>query len=91
VLRFLMGMALAGLLPSVAKVIRQSVPEQALGRMLGYAQSSQYAGQVLGPLLGGALGGMVGMRAVFFLTSVLLLVGAILNWRALRSARPDNS
>jgi len=90
-LRFLMGMALAGLLPSVAKVIRQSVPEQALGRMLGYAQSSQYAGQVLGPLLGGALGGMVGMRAVFFLTSVLLLVGAILNWRALRSARPDNS
>ncbi|WP_367185321.1 MFS transporter [Rugamonas sp.] len=90
-LRFLMGMALAGLLPSVAKVIRQSVPEKALGRMLGYAQSSQYAGQVLGPLLGGALGGLVGMRAVFFLTSVLLLAGAMWNWRALRSTRPDNS
>jgi len=95
-LRFLMGMALAGLLPSVAKVIRQSVPEQALGRVLGYSQSSQYAGQVLGPLLGGALGGMVGMRSVFFLTSVLLLVGATLNWWALRrtvilrSARPDS-
>jgi MFS family permease len=94
-LRFLMGMALAGLLPSVAKVIRQSVPEQALGRVLGYSQSSQYAGQVLGPLLGGALGGLVGMRSVFFLTSVLLLVGATLNWWALRrtvvlrKARPD--
>lgn len=89
-LRFLMGMALAGLLPSVAKVIRQSVPEQALGRMLGFAQSSQYAGQVLGPLLGGALGGLVGMRSVFFLTSGLLLAGAMLNWRALRKARSNS-
>jgi DHA1 family multidrug resistance protein-like MFS transporter len=84
VLRFLMGMALAGLLPSIAKVIRQSVPEQALGKTLGYLQSSQYAGQVLGPLLGGALGGLVGMRSVFFLTSGLLLAGAGLNCLAKR-------
>ena len=79
-LRFLMGMALAGLLPSIAKVIRQSVPEKALGKVLGYSQSSQYAGQVLGPLLGGALGGTAGMRSVFFLTSALLLAGAGLNY-----------
>ncbi len=83
-LRFLMGMALAGLLPSIAKVIRQGVPEKALGKVLGYSQSSQYAGQVLGPLLGGALGGTVGMRSVFFLTCVLLLAGAGLNYLALR-------
>lgn len=83
-LRFLMGMALAGLLPSVAKVIRHVVPEQALGKVLGYTQSSQYAGQVLGPLFGGALGGLAGMRSVFFLTSCMLLAGAGLNWIALR-------
>lgn len=85
-LRFLMGMALAGLLPAVAKVIRQSVPEAVLGKILGYSQSSQYAGQVLGPLLGGALGGLAGMRSVFFLTSGMLLVGAGLNWWAIQKA-----
>ncbi len=89
-LRFLMGMALAGLLPSIAKVIRQSAPEKALGKVLGYSQSSQYAGQVLGPLLGGALGGAAGMRSVFFLTSALLLAGAGLNYLLLdkAAARP---
>lgn len=86
VLRFLMGMALAGLLPSIAKVVRHSVPEQALGKTLGYLQSSQYAGQVLGPLLGGALGGLAGMRSVFFLTSGLLLAGAGLNFLAKHKA-----
>ncbi|MBB5609852.1 MULTISPECIES: MFS transporter [unclassified Janthinobacterium] len=86
-LRFLMGMALAGLLPSIAKVIRLSVPEKALGKVLGYAQSSQYAGQVLGPLLGGALGGTSGMRSVFFLTSALLLAGAGLNYLLMNKAR----
>jgi len=83
VLRFFMGMALAGLLPSVAKVIRRSVPEQALGKVLGYSQSAQYAGQVLGPLAGGAIGGMVGMRSVFLLTSFILLCGAGVNKWAL--------
>jgi len=85
ILRFLMGMALAGLLPSVAKVIRRSVPEHALGKTLGYSQSAQYAGQVLGPLAGGALGGLVGMPAVFLLTSALLLCGAVANRLALQT------
>jgi DHA1 family multidrug resistance protein-like MFS transporter len=85
-LRFLMGMALAGLLPAIAKVIRQALPEHALGKMLGYLQSSQYAGQVLGPLMGGALGGLVGMRSVFFLTSGLLLAGVAVNYAAMRNA-----
>jgi len=86
ILRFLLGAALAGLLPSIAKQIRQSVPESALGKVLGYSQSSQYAGQVLGPLAGGAMGGMIGMRSVFFLTSGMLLWGAAANLWASRKA-----
>ncbi|WP_394777277.1 MFS transporter [Undibacterium sp.] len=78
-LRFVMGMTLAGLLPAIAKVIRQTVPEAALGKVLGYSQSAQYAGQVLGPLAGGAVGGLIGMRSVLLVTSVLLLTGAGLN------------
>lgn len=77
VLRFLMGLALGGLLPCIASIIRHSVPENIAGRMLGYSTSSQYIGQVLGPLTGGFLGGHFGMRVVFLGTCVLMASCAV--------------
>lgn len=71
-LRFLMGIALGGLLPCITAMIRHTVPDQVAGRMLGYSTSSQYVGQVLGPLTGGYLGGHFGMPIVFIATSVLM-------------------
>lgn len=88
-LRFLMGLALGGLLPCMAAVIRHNVPEQAVGLVLGYSISSQYAGQFTGPLLGGFFGGHLGMRSVFLATSVLLIVGALYSWRALRRRQAE--
>ncbi|MGA7791044.1 MAG: MFS transporter [Xanthobacteraceae bacterium] len=76
-LRFLMGLALGGLLPCVTSIIRHNVPNNIAGRVLGYSTSSQYAGQVAGPLLGGFVGGHIGMRAVFLGTSVLMGAGAL--------------
>ncbi|MDB5652804.1 MAG: transporter [Tardiphaga sp.] len=87
VLRFLMGLALGGLLPCVVAVIRHNVPDHFVGVVLGYSVSSQFAGQVVGPLLGGFVGGHIGMRAVFLGTSALLLMGAIFNWRAVGLSR----
>lgn len=75
-LRFLMGLALGGLLPCIAAVIRSSVPERFVGTALGFSVSSQFAGQFVGPILGGFVGGHIGIRAVFFLTSGLLLLTA---------------
>jgi MFS family permease len=72
-LRFLMGIALGGLLPCIAAIIRHSVPDIVAGRMLGYSTSSQYVGQVLGPLTGGYLGGHFGMPIVFIVTCVLMV------------------
>ena len=80
VLRFLMGLALGGLLPCVASVIRHNVPASVAGNMLGYSTSAQYTGQVVGPLAGGFVGGHFGMREVFFGTSALMIAGAIYNW-----------
>jgi MFS family permease len=82
VLRFLMGLALGGLLPCVTSIIRHNVPDGIAGRVLGYSTSSQYAGQVAGPLLGGFVGGHIGMRAVFLGTSVLMGLGALYTWIA---------
>ncbi len=78
-LRFLMGLALGGLLPCIASVIRHNVPDAVTGSMLGYSISAQYAGQVIGPLAGGFIGGHIGMRAVFLGTSVLMALGALGN------------
>jgi MFS family permease len=79
-LRFLMGLALGGLLPCVASVIRHNVPAAIAGNMLGYSTSAQYTGQVVGPLAGGFVGGHFGMREVFFGTSALMIAGAVYNW-----------
>ena len=76
-LRFLMGLALGGLLPCITSIIRHNVPDGIVGRVLGYSTSAQYAGQVAGPLLGGFVGGHIGMRAVFLGTSLLMGFGAV--------------
>lgn len=78
-LRGLMGMTLAGLLPSIAKEIRHAVADHNSGKTLGYLQSAQFSGQVIGPLIGGQIGAHIGLRAVFFVTASLLLVCAGLN------------
>jgi MFS family permease len=87
-LRFLMGLALGGLLPCITSVIRHHVPSGSTGRILGYATSSQYAGQVLGPLMGGFVGGHIGMRAVFLGTSGLMAAGAALAWVSATRPQP---
>jgi MFS family permease len=81
-LRFLMGLALGGLLPCIASVIRHNVPDIVAGNMLGYSTSAQYAGQVVGPLVGGFVGGHFGMRAVFLGTCILMAGGALFTWLA---------
>ncbi|WP_413721169.1 MFS transporter [Sodalis sp. RH24] len=92
VLRFFMGVALGGLLPCIASVIRHNVPDKIAGRMLGYSTSAQYVGQVAGPLLGGFIGGHFGMRPVFFGTCALLVIGAGYNaFARLASARGNQN
>jgi DHA1 family multidrug resistance protein-like MFS transporter len=87
VLRGLMGMTLAGLLPSVTKLVRLHVEEHQSGKMLGYLQSAQYAGQVIGPLVGGAVGVHFGMRWVFLITAVLLIACAAVDRFAKQSSQ----
>jgi MFS family permease len=89
-LRFLMGVALGGLLPCIAAVIRHNVPDAAAGGILGLSTSSQFVGQVVGPVLGGFVGGHIGMRSVFLGTCVLLALGAAYSWMVRpRDAAPD--
>ncbi|VVN32303.1 Bacillibactin exporter [Pseudomonas fluorescens] len=88
VLRGVMGMTIAGLLPAIGKLIRHSVEEYNSGRILGYLQSAQFAGQVIGPLIGGQIGAHFGLHHVFLVTAVLLLSCAGMNgWVSQRERR----
>ena len=76
-LRFLMGMAIAGLMPSVNTLIKHSVPHAVSGRIYGFNQAAQYVGTIAGPMLGGQMAALCGIRSVFFATSFLLLLNAV--------------
>ncbi len=86
VLRFLMGLALGGLLPSISSIIRHNVPDNYAGSILGLSVSAQYIGQVAGPVTGGFIGGQFGMPYVFIITSALLFASALYNWRTIKKA-----
>jgi DHA1 family multidrug resistance protein-like MFS transporter len=72
-LRFLLGIATAGLLPSVNSLISKNVPKTITGRIFGYNQSAQFLGFFGGAILGGQMAAFFGIRYVFFSTSALLL------------------
>ncbi|MGJ8513808.1 MFS transporter [Carnimonas bestiolae] len=88
VLRFLMGLALGGLLPCLSSMIRRHVPASMAGSVLGASVSVLYIGQVLGPLAGGYIGGHLSMQAVFILSCVLMSLGVLFNMVAMRRHRP---
>lgn len=77
VLRFLLGLCLGGLLPSVNSLLRRSTPSHMVSRVYGYNNSFVCIGSMLGPIIGGFMAGYVSMNGVFLLTSALLFVNAV--------------
>ncbi|MDR9857120.1 multidrug efflux MFS transporter [Paenibacillus sp. VCA1] len=76
-LRFLFGLAAAGLIPSVNILIKKITPGALTGRMFGFNMSAGYLGVFGGAVLGGQVAAWFGIRDVFFITSVLLLLNGI--------------
>src|SRR5699024_5935692 len=73
ILRFLLGIAIGGIVPTRIAYIRQEAPLAMQGEVLGYNTSLRFLGNIIGPALGGALAGFLGISSVFFVTSALLL------------------
>jgi MFS family permease len=76
-LRFVLGCALGGLIPSLTATLRRSIPAEQVGRVLGLSTSAQYAGQVVGPVAGGILAGWGGVAAVLLGTGGILIAVAV--------------
>ena len=77
ILRFLTGVALGGITPTVVATIRRLLPDTSVGLVLGYNVSAQYIGQVAGPILAGWLGGIAGTHSVFIATAIITALGLI--------------
>jgi MFS family permease len=77
VLRFLLGLATAGLVPSVNTLVKRITPDSLTGRVFGFIMSAQYLGVFGGSILGGQVAAFWGIRYVFFITSILLLINAV--------------
>lgn len=79
VLRFLVGIAIGGIIPVRVAYIREMAPLSMQGEVLGYNTSLRFLGNIAGPALGGMVASMYGFSAVFVITSILLVgSGALL-------------
>ncbi|WP_446897364.1 multidrug efflux MFS transporter [Clostridium sp. LBM24168] len=76
-LRFLLGLVMGGLNPSVNVLIKKITPDFLTGRIFGFNISAQYLGVFGGSILGGQISAYLGIRYVFIITGTLLLINAV--------------
>lgn len=76
-LRFGLGIATAGLSPSINTLLKKITPERLTGRIFGFNISAYYMGTFTGSVVGGQIASRLGIKYVFFITSTLLFFNAI--------------
>jgi DHA1 family multidrug resistance protein-like MFS transporter len=77
ILRLILGLATAALMPGVQALLMRHSPVSATSRIFGYNQSMQSIGAVLGPLIGAAVAGLTDYRFVFIATMVFAIINLI--------------
>ena len=82
-LRFIHGIAVAGLMPSINHLIKEFVPQEFLGRMYGINQSFQFIGMSSGAIFGGFIAEHFGIPVLFFLAAAMLLASAGLCYKVI--------
>ncbi|WP_008339198.1 MFS transporter [Alicyclobacillus acidocaldarius] len=74
--RFLLGLFVGGMLPSLQALVRKLAPEDKQATAYGLNSSATFFGNLVGPLIGGQVAAMYGIRSVFYVTMALLLLNA---------------
>lgn len=78
-LRGLMGLT-SGYIPNAMALVASQVPRERSGWAISTLSTAQISGVIGGPLMGGFLADHVGLRAVFFITAMLLMVSFLVTF-----------
>ena len=73
ILRGVMGLT-SGYIPNAMALVASQVPRERSGWALSCVSTGQIGGVILGPMIGGLLADWLGLRMVFIVTAVLLMV-----------------
>ena len=87
ILRFLIGITNAALLPAVQALLAKDSPASATGRIFSYNQSFQALGNVSGPLVGSVVSGIWNYNSVFISTALIIFLGFFLVRFAVKPAK----
>lgn len=81
-IRFLLGMFMGGLLPSVNALIKFYTPDGMESRAFGFNSSTLALGNMLGSLIGGFLSGYIGIEGIFIISGILLVMNTVwVRWK----------
>ncbi|WP_028547898.1 MFS transporter [Paenibacillus sp. UNC451MF] len=87
--RFMLGVFMGGMLPSVQTLISNFSPKGMESRAYSFNTSALSLGNMLGPVIGGVLSGWIHIQGLFIMAAVLLFANALWVRKALfnRQAR----
>ena len=88
-LRFAFGAALVGVLPALSTLIKAHCPSAYFSRVSSSNFSCQTLGIFAGALCGGQIAALLGVRAVFWLGAITLLLNALLFCRLFPAENPQ--
>ncbi|WP_028562470.1 MFS transporter [Paenibacillus pinihumi] len=74
IVRFLLGIFLGGLIPTVNSLIRRYTPEGRESRAYSFNSSMLSLGNMVGPITGGVISGWTGISGVFLISSGMFLL-----------------
>lgn len=91
ILRGVMGLT-SGYIPNAMALVASQVPRERSGWALSTLSTAQISGVIGGPLMGGFLADHFGLRTVFFITAILLVVSFLVTLFLIKEgARPKIS
>lgn len=80
-LRFGLGLFLGGILPSANAIIGKVARPENRGQTYGFTSTAQFLGRSIGPLLGASVAALFGIRVVFALIGLLMLLNLVWVWK----------
>lgn len=87
--RFMLGIFMGGLVPTVNALLRRYTPDGMISRAFGFNSSAFSLGNMLGPVIGGALSGPIGIEGLFIVSGTLLLATSIWFYFTMARAKPS--